>query len=75
MLTSPYTPPEPSVAPAYLASVYDYGDPLQPGNPQPNQPHAVKSVDHPGATPDASYTYDNNGNMTCRVENTQTWIL
>ncbi|MDH5508415.1 MAG: RHS repeat-associated core domain-containing protein [Anaerolineae bacterium] len=75
VLDSPYTPPEPSVAPAYLASVYDYGDPLQPGNPQPNQPHAVKSVDHPTGTPDASYTYDNNGNMIERVENTQTWIL
>ena len=49
--------------------MYDYED-----NNQPGIPHAVKAVDHPTGSYDAAYEYDENGNMTCRVEENITWV-
>jgi RHS repeat-associated protein len=48
-------------------AVYDYTDPAQPG-----KPHAVKSVARSAGTD--VYTYDLNGNMTCRIEDGVTYI-
>ena len=38
-----------------------------------DKPHAVTELKHLGSTA-ASYIYDANGNMTCRVENNQTFL-
>lgn len=69
VLASPYTPPQPPDAASWQEHNYDYDDPNQPGIP-----HAVKAVDHPTGTYDATYEYDVNGNMECRVEENITWV-
>jgi RHS repeat-associated protein len=55
--------PIPTPEPGFTNAAYTYSD---------EKPHAVTSVDR-GASTD-TYTYDANGNMTCRVEAGQTYV-
>ena len=55
--------PEPPNQASWVESVYTY---------QPDRPHAVTAVDHPGSD-STTLEYDANGNMSCREENGQTW--
>ncbi|MEW6093469.1 MAG: LamG-like jellyroll fold domain-containing protein [Chloroflexota bacterium] len=57
-----YTVPEPTPEPGLSNAAYAY---------ESARPHAVTSVDR-GASTD-TYSYDNNGNMTCRVEQGNTY--
>ena len=60
--------PEPAFNASWLKADYSYTG---------SQPHAVTSVEREQSVGDPvtdSYTYDNAGNMTCRVENSITWV-
>lgn len=55
--------PIPTPEPGFTNAAYTYSD---------EKPHAVTSVDRSASTD--TYTYDANGNMTCRVEAGQTYV-
>jgi RHS repeat-associated protein len=54
----------PSAQPGWTAKTYSYTG---------AQPHAVSAVDVEGTSNDGVYTYDANGNMTCRIEQGNTF--
>ena len=58
-------PPTPTPGPGSTNNTYTYGDPAHV--------HAVTGVSTNGTTT-STYQYDANGNMTCRMENNQTYL-
>src|SRR5258707_2503093 len=73
----PLPPPDlalaqPSTPGGYVASAYAYSSSQTVGNYTYHQPHAATSLTPTGGTAN-TYTYDTNGNMTCRLENGVTY--
>ncbi len=64
-------PGQPAGEPGWEARTYAYDGTQTSGNYTYQQPHAVTSVT--GGTSTDAYTYDQNGNMTCRAENGSTY--